>query len=218
MNDHYNKAIDRLSDWLRQNELQRREWSNEKWGHPEGRWFKLSRLFTQVLSVLLIITLIIYCLIRYEQLILKDMLSYDPDVSNIEVYIVTMVACSLALIVGTILIVNKKHKSGALTQAITSFLIFLHIATQVNIPMPSNSDKYRVLCFVILTACAFTILFSMSIFIILTKDKKETKRMVDNTLSKITKGKASSLEITDYSKVINDYIDEQKASRKANKV
>ena len=47
----YERQLQRLRDYLEEQEQQRRLWAGEKWGHPGGRLYKLLRVLIPIFTI-----------------------------------------------------------------------------------------------------------------------------------------------------------------------
>ncbi|MBQ2676889.1 MAG: hypothetical protein IJF54_05790 [Clostridia bacterium] len=219
-NQNYNLSVKRLSDWLYQNELERRRWSHEYWQHPGGRAFNISKILIPILSAASIMSVILYCLIRDMQVSMtaEGSLAYEADTKNVQLYFALVLSMCGVIMVGNILLFLKKYIVGCVSTAVATVVVLGHIFTQINIPMPPDPvSDYKIFCWVSIAMYFALILCCVAIVFILLYDKHELNRMVENTLIKIagSQKQDTMLDLDTYAQMIDKYIDVEKEKQQS---
>jgi hypothetical protein len=206
--ERFNNSYQNIREWVYKNELQRREWANEIWAHPNGRLFKLAKILTPVFSVYAVISLIIYCLIRDAQKMMVDMLSYEVNTEFTEILILLSVVCVLAIITGNVLLFMKKRRIGGWTVGIAAIISLAQMLTQFSVPM--GDDKFKIFCFINMGAYLLLAVFALFIPGMLMHEKRSIEAMTQNTLKRITADCKSLLTDDEYADLIDEYLENEK--------
>ncbi len=233
IDSHYQQSLQALTDWIRQNELERRKWAGEKWAHPYGRWFLVARIGIPILTIFGLMCVLIYCYIRNAQVYLSLLgahangnstaakLAYEADIEFVELYTVILAVCGLLMIIGCVLLAFlKKYKIGVYFILFPAAVTLVHVATQFQIAMPDNSNTdyapllgYTGLCVILVSVFAIVLLLCLAVLFIFAKDKHNIKKMVNHTLQKITADNALATD-EEYCEMIEQYIRDEKLKKK----
>ena len=208
----YQQAIDSLREYVEQNELERRLWAGEKWGHVGGRVYKICRVLCPILSVISVISAIFYDMIRYFQLELsaQNGLSYDVEESVAYMYIVT--AFCVLTVAANVLTFTKFKNLGFAFVGGLNLLMAIYLFTQINISMPNGNYKTLI---AIIIAVQFVLAIACAIILVITyRDNRDNKSALENTLHKITAERGGLTEEGEYAELIEQYLKEQ--SEKSN--
>lgn len=214
----YQQSVSRLRNYLEKNELERQRWAHEFWAHPNGNWFKISRIFVPIAALFGLIVLAIHLMIRFAQ---TQSVYYEVDERAAFLYIIPTFVVLIGSVVGAVLLALNKQKSGAFVSFFSSLMIIVSVFTQFNVYTPDNSSfdggavlDYTQLCTLIIVLYA-VILFLASILCgILIKEKRELDRMVENNIIKITNNKTGLNSQDDYCVLIDEYLEKTNIKQK----
>lgn len=217
-NTRYKESVKRLYNFIVAKETERRHWSGENFGNPEGMLHKIVRILIPVFSLYTVATMAIYCVIRDMQGVLMQAkqnysgLSYDADIKYLGIIIPCVWLLIAVLIIGNTLLLFKKYKSGAITVISAAFIFMLHVLTQLNIPMASNEGYLSYAQFYGINCAVYFALILLAFYIIfcIFKVKRTAKRLTDEALIKISRGTNDMLSLADYSIKIDEYIEKEK--------
>lgn len=219
-NERFNLSVKRLNNLITAKEYQRRRWSNENFGSPEGALFKIVRVLIPIFSLFLVCSMVIYCAIRDAQLLMSNLqdnmmgLSYDAQTKWVEIIICNVAVLCIALIVGNILLICKKYYAGGFTCLASSLIIAIHVLSQLNIEMPKYTQGENTSYFTVFLICSiiYLILSLLCGYILFCKFKvkRTAKRMTDDVLAKISRSTNEMLTPAMYSEKIEQYIEKEK--------
>ena len=205
-------SIRRLKNFTAAREIDRRHWSRENFGNPDGLIFKISRVIIPILSLFLFCTMFIYCSIRDAQSVLK--LAYTADIGNLEFIFAFVAIMCIALFAGNILLLFKKYFAGSIVSGAATLCITVHTLSQLGIAMPENNGSNTSFSLVFGIFCAvYFILFLLCVYILycLIKSKRTVNRIVKEILEKISRSSNDMLSDKDYCEKIEEYIEKEKS-------
>ncbi len=204
-----NEAYEKLREYVYRNELERREWAHERWGHVGGRVFKIMKVLMPVMSVVSILFAVFYEMIRDAQTFLSKTggLSYEAAESTFDLYIV-IVYCVLIVTVNVLPFAKRSLRlfSEIACSAVTAFFC-VYLLTQMNIAMPNG--QYKTMLWIVIGVGAALIAVCLVAAVIEIADKRSLKQSFENTLSRLT---AESGELTDeseYPALIEEFLAKQ---------
>lgn len=205
-------SIRRLKNFTAAKEIDRRHWSRENFGNPEGGLFKISRILIPILSLFLFCSMFIYCTIRDAQSMLK--LAYTADTGNLEFIFGFVAVMCIALFVGNIFLLFRKYLVGSIVSAAATLCITVHTLTQLGIAMPENNGENTSFPMVFGICCAvYFVLFLLCVYILycLIKSRRTVNRVVKEILGKISRSSNEMLSDKDYCEKIEEYIEKEKS-------
>ena len=215
----YERKLQRLRDYLEEQEQQRRVWAGEKWGHPGGRLYKLLRVLIPIFTIYFILSAVLYCGIREAQAMIQQTggLSYEADISYVELYTTGMIVLCIAAVAGNVLLFLKKIRLGSVIAGGAVLLASLHILTQLFMPMPN--DQYKIVFGVSLIVYVVLIAMCAALFWIVMQDRRNLRMMTENTLQTLSRGSEGLLQTEDYCRLIDEFLaaEQQKQSERANR-
>lgn len=208
-NPAFDAAYEKLREWVYKNELQRRVWAKEVWTHPSGRLWKTARVLTPIFSLFSVVSLFIYCYIREMQMMMQQMLSYEPNTAFVEVLMALAIVSGIAIITGNVLLFLKKYRSGGMTCGISAVVSLALLTTQLAIPM-GNADQFRLFCFISMGMYFVLAVCSLYIPILLIHERRQIEKMTQSTLSRISSDSKELLSPEEYTELIEQYLEDEK--------
>lgn len=202
MND-YENAIARLRGYIVQNEIERREWANEKWTHENGRIYKICRVLCPILSVLGVLATVLYAMIRDAQMFLQNTGGLSYEAQETSTHYIAVAVYAVLLVLANVLMFMKFKKIGEIIAIVSGALVSIYLFSQINIAMPNNQFKVLLLC--VIGANILLIVCAMIMRITEFSDKRDYKRAFENTLSNITQG-GGLTEESEYPRLIDEFL------------
>ena len=235
----YNESVKRLRELLNERENERRKWAKEKWGHTDGKFFKIGRVLVPVLSVIGLFLMVIVCLVRFANIpeinralidskygsnsyMKEDPLIY-PFFAVVFILLCLLVFCSIRFI-------KARYDKTPTVLFITSILLSLsallrYCADKGTFPDNSNFDgaptyTYFEYCLFTLFVFAVLTVYALILVIIKLRDKNYFNSIVNETIVKITQDKENGDLLTedDYAVLINEYVDNEIEKREIGKL
>lgn len=224
----YSASVKRLRAFLKEKEESRQKWAREKWIHTDGRLFKFGRAFVPIVGFIGFCAMFVVCLIRWANIpsVNRWLLDYNNQTTNTTAredvliwpfLILSAVALVLLVVIAVRFIIGKYRANAGMLLGVSCYLSFgsilRYFADQGTFPDNSTSElgstyTYYEYCIFACVVFAVLLVYSIMLLTITVKDKREFNRIVDNTIVKITKDNSDLLTEDDYSRLIDEYIDE----------
>ena len=212
-NARYDNNINRLSEYLYNEERQRRSWTNEQWGYPTGKIFKYSKIMFILSAILTFFLSMIYFFVWlfYSEWWVENLF---PVISLQMRYFFSILAISSGffIILALVFFILKKYMIVAVSGIASVFAIFIHYVMQffVKNPIKWSFNAFALSAFAVFGFC------SAALFWIIYKEKRYISKLCDQTISNLRETKKSDrlLSLDEYSELIEKYLESKKQKGK----